>query len=114
MRDDREWLLDILESVERIQKYAARGRKAFESDELIQTWMVHHIQIIGEAASKISNATRTAHPEVAWREIVAMRNILVHVYFGIDLNEVWMTVERDIPTLKHQIEAILQELRGQT
>ena len=47
MRDDREWLLDILESIERIQKYAARGRKAFESDELIQTWMVHHIQIIG-------------------------------------------------------------------
>ena len=112
MRDDRERLLDILESIERIQKYAVRGRKAFESDELIQTWMVHHIQIIGEAASKISNATRAAHPEVIWPRIVAMRNVLVHVYFGIDLDEVWMTVERDIPTLKRQAEAILRELEG--
>lgn len=112
MRDDREWLLDILESIERIQKYAGRGRKVFENDELIQTWIVHHIQIIGEAASKISNAARAAHPEVIWPRIVAMRNVLVHVYFGIDLDEVWMTVERDIPTLKRQIEAILRELEG--
>ena len=66
MRDDRERLFDIIESIERIQKYAARGREAFESDELIQTWIVHHIQIIGEAAGKISNATCAAHPEVAW------------------------------------------------
>ncbi len=110
MRDDRERLLDILEAIERIQKYASRGRKAFESDELLQTWIVHHIQIIGEAARKISDVLCTSHPEVPWPQIIAMRHVLVHDYFGIDVEEVWATVERDIPELKRQIKAILREL----
>ena len=50
MRDDRERLLDIQEAVERIERYTARGREAFEQDELIQTWVLYHLQIIGEAA----------------------------------------------------------------
>ncbi len=49
MRDDRERLLDILEAIERIEKYTARGRSVFDEDELIQTWVLHHLQIIGEA-----------------------------------------------------------------
>lgn len=53
MRDDRERLQDILDAITRIEKYAVRGREAFENDELIQTWVVPHLQIIGEAASKI-------------------------------------------------------------
>src|SRR5437764_1370688 len=54
MRDDRERLLDIQEAVERIERYAARGRKAFEQDELIQTWVLYHLQIIGEAARTLA------------------------------------------------------------
>ena len=54
MRDDRERLLDILESVELIEKYAAKGRAAFEQDELIQTWFLQHLQIIGEASRALS------------------------------------------------------------
>jgi uncharacterized protein with HEPN domain len=114
MRDDRERLLDVLESIERIQKYASRGCEAFESDELVQTWIVHYIQIIGEAARKLSDDLRARHPEVPWPQIIAMRNVLVHDYFGVDVEEVWATVERDIPVLKRQVEAILQELEGQT
>jgi uncharacterized protein with HEPN domain len=58
MRDYNERLLDILEAIERIEKYAARGREAFEHDELIQTWMIHHLQIIGEAASALPDSIR--------------------------------------------------------
>ena len=54
MRDDRERFLDILEAIENIEKYALRGKTAFESDELIQTWIVHHLQIIGEAVRGLS------------------------------------------------------------
>lgn len=54
MRDDRERLLDIQEAIERIQKYAERGRETFERDELIQTWILHNLQILGEAARAIS------------------------------------------------------------
>jgi uncharacterized protein with HEPN domain len=108
MRDDRERLEDILDAIARIEKYSARGREAFESDELIQTWVVQHLQIIGEAASRVSDEMQSAHPEIAWANIVAMRNIIVHEYFGVDRDEVWSTVEFDLPTLKRQVKALLK------
>ena len=110
MRDDRVYLLDILEAIERIEKYTAQGREAFEVNELIQTWDVHHIQIIGEATRKLSQDLRIHYSEVPWTQIMAMRNILVHDYFRIDLDEVWLVIEGDIPVLKERVEFILKEL----
>jgi uncharacterized protein with HEPN domain len=83
MRDYNERLLDILEAIENIEKYASRGHEAFEHDELIQTWIVHHLQIIGEAASSFPDNFRERYPEVPWSKIIGMRNILVHNYFGL-------------------------------
>ncbi len=114
MRYDKERLQDILEAIEEIEKYAGQGREAFDGDELIQKWMIHHVQLIGEAVSKLPGALRKRHPEVPWRRIIAMRNILVHDYFGIDLNEVWSVVEHDLPDLKRKVEAIVQELSGES
>ncbi len=88
MRDDRAYLEDIQEAITRIEKYASRGRDAFDADELIQIWIVHHIQMIGEATGKISDELKARHPEVPWAIIKAMRNVLVHFYFGVNLNEV--------------------------
>ncbi len=110
MRDPKVYLRDILDAIVRIERYAARGREAFEQDELIQTWIIHHLQIIGEAAAKLSRDFHKAHPEVPWPQIVAMRNVLVHEYFGVDLEEVWRTVEYDLPSLKHAVEEILKKL----
>jgi uncharacterized protein with HEPN domain len=76
MRDDHERLLDILEAIERIDRYAVRGREAFEHDELIQNWITHQLQIIGEAAARITADLRENHPEVPWRQIIGMRNVL--------------------------------------
>jgi uncharacterized protein with HEPN domain len=78
MRDDRERLLDIQEAIERIERYAARGREAFEQDELIQTWILHNLQILCEAARAISSDLKQQHPEITWLQIAGMRNILVH------------------------------------
>lgn len=110
MRSDRERLLDIAEAIDRISRHTSRGRKEFESQELIQTWVIHHIEIIGEAARRISVEFRGAHPEVSWAEIVAMRNVLAHDYFGIDVERVWIAVERDLPVLRQQVDALLNEL----
>lgn len=107
MRDDRERLLDIQEAIERIEKYAARGRETFERDELIQIWILHNLQILGEAARAISDDFKQQHPEVYWQQIAGMRNILVHDYFGIDASIVWAVVERDLPALKQQVGAML-------
>jgi hypothetical protein len=68
MPDDRERLLDVLEAIERIDRYAVRGREAFEHDELIQNWITHQLQVIGEAAARITADLRENHPEVPWRQ----------------------------------------------
>jgi uncharacterized protein with HEPN domain len=110
MRDICERLLDILEAIERIERYASRGKAAFESDELIQVWMVSHIQIIGEACNALPQELQALHPQVPWREIIGMRHILVHHYFEVDLKIVWATVEHDLPSLKRAVKMMLNEL----
>lgn len=114
MRRDGERLRDILEAGRRIAEYLAEGRERFDRDELVQVWVVHHIGIIGEAAAKLSSDLRSGHGEVPWADMVAMRNKLVHDYFGIDLDVVWNTASRDIPTLMRSIEGILDELDGES
>jgi uncharacterized protein with HEPN domain len=108
MRDDKERLLDILESIENIEKYVVRGKTAFENDELVQTWILHHLQILGEAAAKISDDFQELHSDVPWFKIIGMRNILVHGYFRIDLKVVWSVVQNDLPALKQQVKQLLQ------
>lgn len=110
MRDVRERLLDILEAIGRIERYAVRGKAAFESDELIQVWMVSHIQIIGEACNALPQDFQAHYSEIPWREIIGMRHILVHHYFAVDLDVVWATLERDLPPLKRAVEMMLAEL----
>ena len=110
MRSDRERLLDILEAIDRIEKYAIRGKEIFIQDELIQNWMVNHIMVIGEACRALSNDFQARYVNTPWADIIAMRNILVHHYFGIDLEAVWSVIERDIPDLKMNIHAILNDL----
>lgn len=109
MRDNRERLLDIQEAIERIEKYVGRGHEAFEQNELIQIWVLHHLQIIGEAVRALSIELTQKHSEVAWTKIVGMRNILVHNYFNIDAAIVWAVIENDLPVLKQQITELLDE-----
>jgi len=110
MRGENERLLDILEAIERIEKYSVEGKPAFEADELIQTWVVHHITIIGEACRSLSDNFQARHANIPWADIIGMRNILIHHYFGIDVEAVWSVVEHDIPELKLNIELILKNL----
>ncbi len=110
MRGDEERLRDVLEAIERIEKYSASGRLAFESDELIQTWILHHLQIIGEACRGVSDELQHRFPDIPWPKIAGMRNILVHQYFGIDKDAVWAVVENEINPLREQIEKVLHGL----
>jgi uncharacterized protein with HEPN domain len=109
MRDDRERLLDILEAIERIEKYTAQGRDVFDEDELIQTWVLHHLQIIGEAVRALSPTTTSNAEDLEWSKIIGMRNILVHNYFSIDKDIVWAVIENDLHVLKSKIQAFLDE-----
>ncbi len=109
MRDDRERLADIIDAIERIEKYAVRGRRALQTDELIQTWVVHHLMIIGEACRALSADFRSQHPSEVWALAAGLRNVLVHEYFGIDLDVVWNVLQRDLPDLKQRVQDILAQ-----
>jgi uncharacterized protein with HEPN domain len=107
VRSDKERLRDIQEAINNIEKYKSRGKEAFFSDELIQSWMLLQLQIIGEAARSMTTETYEQYTEVTWRDIIDFRNLLVHEYFRIDLALVWKIVEQELPTLKHLINEIL-------
>ena len=110
MRDPQARLADVLEAIDNIERYASRGRDAFERDELIQSWCVRHLQIIGEAARALPQAVKEKEPEIPWPKIVGMRHILVHDYFGIDTNAVWDAVQNDLPSLKRRVQELLRNL----
>jgi uncharacterized protein with HEPN domain len=113
MRDPKERLRDILEAIAAIERYLDRDKAAFEKDELLQTWFLRHLQIIGEAARSLPEEVRALAPEAPWPKIIGMRNVLVHGYFEIDTDILWDAVQRDVPALKPAMQRLLQELQGQ-
>jgi len=110
MRDPKERLGDILGAIAAIQRYGDRDKANYERDELLQAWFVRNLQIIGEAARGLSEATQALAPSIPWPKIIGMRNVLVHGYFDIDTALVWATVKNDLPILKVAIERMLQDL----
>ena len=112
MRDPAERLRDMLEAIESIERYAVQGREAFERDELIQNWMVRHLQLIGEAARALPQDVRERVSDVPWSKMIGMRHILVHNYFRIDTEIVWDVVARDLPVLKRSLQALLDKLEA--
>ena len=80
MRTDRDRLIDILDAIDKINERIPAEKTEFVQDELLQVWALHYLQIIGEAANKISDEFKQLHNEVPWGEIIGMRHILVHGY----------------------------------
>lgn len=107
MRDDQQRLRDIAGAIEKIEKYAARGRQAFDAEDWLQIWIVYHLQIIGEAARGMSERMRERLGEVPWRQVIGMRHILVHQYFEIDRDLAWSVVQDHLQAMK---SAVLREL----
>lgn len=109
MRSDRERLTDILEAAHKIRSRVDRGRERFDADEDVQIVLTHLVQVIGEAVARISPDTTSRHPGVPWREIVGMRNRVVHDYFDVDVDILWVAATVDVPRLARDIESILGE-----
>lgn len=112
MRSDSDRVDDILAAISRIGARGADSFDQFQADEMVQVWVIHHLQVIGEAARGVSEPLRARHPEVAWGPIIALRNILVHEYFGLNLHQVWVLTQKDLPVLEEQIRRIQSEFAG--
>ena len=105
---DEAYLLDMLLAARKVQSFTEGVTwDQFQTDEILQSAVMRVIQIIGEAARKVSPEFKQAHPEIPWREIVGMRHRLVHDYLHIDLIRVWETLQTDIPILTPMIEPLV-------
>ena len=111
MSRDKAYLLDILQAARAIQRFVEGVTKEdFIANEEKYEAVNRKFEIIGEAANRLSPALRQAFPDVPWKLVTAMRNILIHDYDDVDLNVVWKTVQDDLPALVLKLEAYLASL----
>jgi len=103
-RSDSVYVVDILESITIIENYISNKTEfEFVTDMMMQDAVIRRFEIIGEAATKISEAVKIANPQVQWKLMKAMRNKLIHEYFGISAATIYATVKSDLPVLKEQL-----------
>jgi len=112
-REYKAYLKDILEAIRKIENYTKDiAFDDFVMDELIQDGVVRNLEVIGEAVKNIPEDIKDKKPEVEWKKIAGLRDILIHDYFGIDEDIVWDAVKNKLPGLKKKIKGILSEIEG--
>jgi uncharacterized protein with HEPN domain len=100
VRDDDVRVLDIIETCDQLIEHVGNDLGRFEADPVIQAAAQRWLEIIGEAAARLSEEFKAEHSDVAWRDLVGMRNILAHGYFHVDRDVMWTAITRDVPKLR--------------
>jgi len=109
LRREALYLRNIVEAADAAARFVAETtQEAFVHDEVLRSAVLQKLTIIGEAASRLSQPFRAAHPQIQWADIVAFRNIAVHAYFSIEWSIVWVAATEDAPRLRQQVNDILE------
>jgi len=104
VKDDAIYLQHILECLRRIEENTSGGYEAFMGSHTLQDAVLRNLQTMAEATQRLSEGAKAARPAVQWRAISGFRNVLVHNYLGIDLEQIWSIVQRDVPALRAALE----------
>ena len=114
MKDDKLYLIHIRECIARIESYVeAGGEGTFMASTLVQDAVLRNLQVMAESTQRLSDALKSAHPEIDWRQIAGFRNVVVHSYLNVEPDRVWLVIEQDLPSLKHSVAAMLKELEDE-
>ena len=108
MKDERLYLSNIQECIERIEEYTKGGKEEFMATKMIQDAVIRNFEIIGEATKRLSPELRSQYSDVPWQQMAGLRDVLIHDYLKVNLNLVWQIIEQNLSNLKRQVTAILQ------
>ena len=108
MKDERLYLSNIKECIERIEEYTKGGKEEFMQNKMIQDAVIRNFEIIGEATKRLSPELRSQYSDVPWQQMAGLRDVLIHDYLKVNLNLVWQIIEQNLSNLKRQVTAILQ------
>jgi len=109
VRDDRLYLLHILECIGRIETYIEGGRQSFMESTIVQDAVLRNLHTLTESTQRLSSDLKAKHTEVDWHGIAGFRNVLVHGYLGVDEDRCWDVIHRLLPLLKGAVESMLEE-----
>ena len=113
MKSQRAYVEHVIECIRRIGEDSAPGRNAVFASRTLQDAIVRNLQVLCESTQRIAEPHKQQHPEINWGSIAGMRNVLVHDYFEVDFETVWIVVTRDLPPLEKAMLAILSVLDKQ-
>ena len=109
-KDPRVYLAHILECTQKIERYTAEGKDHFMSDSMVQDAVLRNLEVIGEATKRLDDAYRKTHPQIPWRAVAGLRDVLIHQYEGVDMDRVWNVVVDALPNLKDAMAELLPPL----
>jgi uncharacterized protein with HEPN domain len=109
VKDDRVYLSHIRDAIDRIEAFTSGGLEGFVRDLMVQDAVIRNLEVIGEATKGLSEEIRSANPDVPWKQIAGMRDVLIHHYFGVKLETVWQVVIEHLPPLCKRVEELIDQ-----
>ncbi|HBQ21204.1 MAG: hypothetical protein A2Z91_00355 [Deltaproteobacteria bacterium GWA2_38_16] len=107
MKEHQVYLQHIIDAIQKIESYVSVGKDVFLSTSHWQDATIRQLEIIGEATKQLPEDFRSKYPNIPWKRIAGLRDVLIHNYLGTDITTVWEITQKNIPELKKQIQTIL-------